>query len=95
MLKFDSCFKDAILSGEKRSTVRRSLKASVGDRFTIDGHDFVVTSVQSLLLDDACSDHYKDDGFRCAQDMYESLLGFYPDLELTKSIVWIHFFRAV
>ena len=93
VLAFDPCFKDAILSGAKRSTVRKMAKASVGDRFVFEGQEFEITLVQSSFLVYTL-DFFEDDGFQCRQEMYDFLLKYYPDLKMG-SIVWIHFFRAV
>ncbi|MGE4212431.1 MAG: hypothetical protein AB7E75_03590 [Candidatus Methanomethylophilaceae archaeon] len=70
-LKFEDRFVGPILYGKKTTTLRRSRKADVGDRFSIAGQYYIINSV------DKCEDLlsilslWKEEGFRSAGDMLD------------------------
>lgn len=70
-LKFEDRFVGPILYGKKTTTLRRSRKADVGDRFSIAGQYYIINSI------DKCEDLlsilslWKEEGFQSAGDMLD------------------------
>ena len=81
-------------SGMKRCTTRTKMKCVAGDTFTLYGHRYFVTMVQSLTLRYAATHLYADEGFSSPAAMVDAIRAYYPDIGMDDR-VWCHHFIAI
>ena len=80
-------FKDVVLNKEKKVTIRKGKRDfSPGETVHIGCDSFgwfpvTVTDVEYTDLGVVGWDVIADDGFRSWQDLYDTMKGFYPDIE--------------
>lgn len=95
-LKFDDRFQEALWSGKKTTTIRRSLKGEEHDWFLVRYGDtemeFVITKVDRIgkLTEDTAENVYRSEGFRDIQDMMD----YCADRGYTNDL-YLHRFRLV
>lgn len=95
-LKFDDRFLEALWSGDKTSTIRRSCKGDPGDTFSVEYGDLIMefrimlVSTIHTLTDHAAHFLYQKEGFYSSQDLKD----YCKNRGYTENL-WIHEFRLI
>ena len=81
-LKFRERYKEALLSGRKRTTLRRDTKLKPGDRVTVRAGnerigEALITEVEDIAVEELTDHHAKEDGFTNLEELLRELKSIY------------------
>ncbi len=94
MINFPAGYKELILSGEKKITIRKGIINNLFPLQTEEtnlGITLRITRVTYCLFGDIPKEDYIDDGFKTAGEMLKGLKEFYPSLNFGDLMTVIRF----
>ncbi len=84
VLRFKGKYKDLIISGRKRSTIRMETSLNSGDLVYLEAGEerigeAIVREVRELSLEELDDDLAREDGFQSVKDLIDELTSIYGD----------------
>lgn len=81
-LKFREKYKEGILSGRKRTTLRRETKLKPGDKVVIEAGEerigeAVIEDVSEIRVEELTEEHAREDGFSSLEELLRELKSIY------------------
>ncbi len=88
-LKFKGKYKESILSGKKRTTIRRETKLKPGDRVVIESGEeaigeALIKEVLSIKVEELTDEHAREDGFSNLGELLGELRSIYGNQVLKR-----------
>ncbi len=88
-LKFRGKYKGRILSGEKRTTLRRETKLKPGDRVVVEAGEeeigeAVIREISEIKVEELTDEHAREDGFSNLEELLRELSSIYGKEVLSK-----------
>jgi hypothetical protein len=96
VLKFKGKYKDWIISGRKRSTIRMETSLNPGDLVYLEAGEerigeAIIREVRELSLEEIDDDLAREDGFKSVDDLINELISIYGDEIFNRRLKLIRF----
>jgi hypothetical protein len=96
VLKFKGKYKDWIISGRKKSTIRMETSLNPGDLVCLEAGEerigeAIIREVRELSLEEIDDDLAREDGFKSVDDLINELISIYGDEIFNRRLKLIKF----